>query len=597
MEKIIEDLDILLSRMDIFISEIKDIASDVAELMNIVGFVPENILQVKDIFKRQCMTITANASNYKIDSLQIRALVKENSGKTDIPSCSSDEQMMDLISKKEEKIEVKETYSFRPQTDKTSSFEKIIQNLIVQDPDSNPDEIRYWYEFRAINSIYLTPPDFPEVSKMPMWLQSSIKECYQNNPIINYKDQLMLKFLSAGPDFHNEYRYPTYHFIQLVIVNDKDNNMETFRKPFHGFSREGIRIRRTIGHGIILTTMETTLKRNFRTYGGESKFSSVMIAPAKKSPLGAIMHLQQRMKMIERDSDFENYIPPDIDSLVTRIGEIDINDNFVNLKPEIKPENFVPNVNDIPSTSSPTSITEAFNRPTKGYAALKTTIRKKDKIKDKKFTPYESMKNEPINHFGIYLDLDCVNNTEEAIDKWETALRTTVAINKMDIYTLKGFLERILLKSALRFWQNISQSTKQTIIGTDNNLANIITRAVEALRLEFCGEGNIIKDAANVQKYSTALIRLKSLKLFMVMKVVLIIMAAVSRVHGLTLLDPKTSFTRKRQFDFILDGLAEVPSNDRVFGQWLNALFQKVAFLSRLLARGLFGVSSKTTSE
>ncbi|GKC93994.1 RNA-directed DNA polymerase, eukaryota [Tanacetum coccineum] len=51
------------------------------------------------------------------------------------------------------------------------------------------------------------------------------------------------------------------------------------------------------------------------------------------------------------------------------------------------------------------------------------------------------------------------------------------------------------------------------------------------------------------------------------------------------------------QFDFILDGLAEVPSNDRVFGQWLNALFQKAAFLSRLLPRGLFGVSSKTTSE
>ncbi|GJR79063.1 RNA-directed DNA polymerase, eukaryota, reverse transcriptase zinc-binding domain protein [Tanacetum coccineum] len=52
-----------------------------------------------------------------------------------------------------------------------------------------------------------------------------------------------------------------------------------------------------------------------------------------------------------------------------------------------------------------------------------------------------------------------------------------------------------------------------------------------------------------------------------------------------------------RHFDFILDGLAEVPSNDRVFGQWLNALFQKAAFLSRLLPRGLFGVSSKTTSE
>ncbi|GJX01012.1 hypothetical protein Tco_0184925, partial [Tanacetum coccineum] len=120
--------------MDIFVSKIKDTASDMAELMNIVRVVPENILQVKDIFKRQCMTIAANASNYKIDSLQIRALVKENYGKTNIPSCSSDEQMIDLIYEEEEKIEVKETYSFRPQTDKTLSFEKIIQNPIVEDP-------------------------------------------------------------------------------------------------------------------------------------------------------------------------------------------------------------------------------------------------------------------------------------------------------------------------------------------------------------------------------------------------------------------------------------------------------------------------------
>nr|GEV97055.1 hypothetical protein CTI12_AA224790 [Tanacetum cinerariifolium] len=108
MEMIVEDLDILLSPIDIFVSEIKDTASDMVELINIVGVVLENILQVKDIFKRQCTMIVANANNYKIDSLQIRALVKENSCKTDIPSCSSDEQMMDLIFEKEEKIRVKE---------------------------------------------------------------------------------------------------------------------------------------------------------------------------------------------------------------------------------------------------------------------------------------------------------------------------------------------------------------------------------------------------------------------------------------------------------------------------------------------------------
>ena len=146
------------------------------------------------------------------------------------------------------------------------------------------------------------------------------------------------------------------------------------------------------------------------------------------------------------DSDFENYIPPDIDSLVTKIGEININDNFVNLKGEIKQENYVPNVNDIPSTSNSTTVINAFTRPTEGYAAVKATINKGDKVKDEKYKPYESMKNEPINPFGIYLDLDCVNNTEESIDKWETALRTAVAINKMDIDILKGFLEKDFIK-------------------------------------------------------------------------------------------------------------------------------------------------------
>ncbi|GJS77585.1 RNA-directed DNA polymerase, eukaryota, reverse transcriptase zinc-binding domain protein [Tanacetum coccineum] len=51
---------------------------------------------------------------------------------------------------------------------------------------------------------------------------------------------------------------------------------------------------------------------------------------------------------------------------------------------------------------------------------------------------------------------------------------------------------------------------------------------------------------------------LKSLKLFMVMKVVLIIMAAVSRVHGLTLLDPQTSFTRKLAKTHVFGILAQM---------------------------------------
>ena len=52
------------------------------------------------------------------------------------------------------------------------------------------------------------------------------------------------------------------------------------------------------------------------------------------------------------------------------------------------------------------------------------------------------MRNEPINPYGVYLDLDCVNNVEEAIDKWETALRIVVDINGFDKSTTMVFLEK-----------------------------------------------------------------------------------------------------------------------------------------------------------
>jgi hypothetical protein len=209
------------------------------------------------------------------------------------------------------------------------------------------------------------------------------------------------------------------------------------------------------------------------------------------------------------DSESDNYATSniedsDVENLTTKIGDMELNDNFINIKTHPKEENF--NVNDTPGTSSDSKIhvRNEFNRPARGYAAITTTVKNEDNYK-----PYQSMKNEPINPFGIYLDVDCVNNTEEAIDKWETAFRIAVSVNKMDLDTIKGFLERTLLNSALRFWQNMHPDLKNTIFEMDNITANIITRAVETFRLEFCGEGNLIKDPATVQKYTTALLRLQ----------------------------------------------------------------------------------------
>ena len=120
--------------------------------------------------------------------------------------------------------------------------------------------------------------------------------------------------------------------------------------------------------------------------------------------------------MSDSNTDYE--ISSNRHSLITKIGDADISkENFINIKTEIKNENS--NIIDIPSTSSqsPPIRPISFDRLVSGYAALSYSGQQPDN-----YTPLEKMKSDSINPFGIYLDLECVNNVEEAIDKWETTL-------------------------------------------------------------------------------------------------------------------------------------------------------------------------------
>lgn len=115
-------------------------------------------------------------------------------------------------------------------------------------------------------------------------------------------------------------------------------------------------------------------------------------------------------------SSEEDIITSDVDNLITKIGDININDDtFVNIKPtEVKPEihlEWNPHVTEILSTSGTKS--QAFDRSVRGYVGLSIVYQQ---IPDT-YTPYDKMKGEPINPFGIYLNIDCITNIEEAIDK------------------------------------------------------------------------------------------------------------------------------------------------------------------------------------
>lgn len=133
----------------------------------------------------------------------------------------------------------------------------------------------------------------------------------------------------------------------------------------------------------------------------------------------------------------EDIISSGIDNFVTKIDEININDNtFVNIKfietTEIYPE-WNSYVTEILSSSDTKS--QIYNRFIRGYVGVSTAYQQLLE----KYTRYDKMKGESINPFGIYLDIDCITNIKEAIDKWEITLRIAVAINKMDIEFGKTF--------------------------------------------------------------------------------------------------------------------------------------------------------------
>ena len=146
-----------------------------------------------------------------------------------------------------------------------------------------------------------------------------------------------------------------------------------------------------------------------------------------------------------------------IDELVEQRGHLNL-DNLVNIKTNIK-KNYQKNsnINDMPSISynSPRYNPQNFNKPSNGYARLQMVTKNIDK---EEYKPLNKMRTEAINHFGIYLNLDCVTNVKEAIDKWETTFRVAISINKMDYEMAKVFTERTLVNSVLRFWKILDET-------------------------------------------------------------------------------------------------------------------------------------------
>lgn len=334
MAKMGEEVDKLLSLNDKEIETIKDTVSDIIDIANLPG----NTVQVRDLLLRSCQIIEMSIINCEADNFKIRTLIKNE---TNIPS-SSEEQMVDQTFEDSQKT-TEETLSFRPHSEKTIFKDKMIfkeKEMLIDIPvlqtyieeqtsnmkdlynlsgtdlryvdfsgiyprinylqGSSPQEIRHWYNFGAINSIYLSSPDFSEISELPHWIMMGVKDCYLNNPTITPKDILVLKFLSSGPDFYEDKRYPAYHFIQLGKSESFSISITHKKTKFQKFCENDIHYRRALGIRIILQGMEASFKRGFRTYGGNKIYSSVMISPAKSTPKAAENYLRTKIELLDK---------------------------------------------------------------------------------------------------------------------------------------------------------------------------------------------------------------------------------------------------------------------------------------------------------
>ena len=112
---------------------------------------------------------------------------------------------------------------------------------------ADPEEIRDWYDFGSIATIYLTTPDFPEIHNLPGWIKEGVKDNFENNSLISINDTLALDFFSASPDFENNQRFPVWHFIRMRKVIQERNMISNSKKIFKPFNEENIHYRRGLG--------------------------------------------------------------------------------------------------------------------------------------------------------------------------------------------------------------------------------------------------------------------------------------------------------------------------------------------------------------
>ena len=167
---------------------------------------------------------------------------------------------------------------------------------------ANQEQIRDWYDFGSIATIYLTTPDFSEITRLPGWIREGVLDNFTNNSLIKIDDTLELDFFNASPDFENELRFPVWHFIRMRKMIHERNMISNTKKIYKSFSEDNVHYTRGLGLIVVIRQMESALKWPFRSYDKPNRLGSIMISTdCKATPDSAKNFLSKKINLIEAD--------------------------------------------------------------------------------------------------------------------------------------------------------------------------------------------------------------------------------------------------------------------------------------------------------
>lgn len=147
-------------------------------------------------------------------------------------------------------------------------------------PKAHPQEVKRWFDFGALASVYTTSHSFNEIKGLPRWIQDAVYSTWSNNDQLCRGDILELYFISAAPEPAGKGDHEAFHYIRLRKPDGQALNK--IKAPcgeentlISTYSEDQISTRRAWGFWVCLSEMDK-IKFPFKFFQNSSNGSFLL---------------------------------------------------------------------------------------------------------------------------------------------------------------------------------------------------------------------------------------------------------------------------------------------------------------------------------